>query len=77
MPLCNCTTDMDEPEELIQGASYEARVRVKSDDELKYLSTWSEWSEKTTWDSTFGRAKPIASPSGTGYQTRTKLIGLV
>ncbi|XP_036970948.1 uncharacterized protein LOC119028782 [Acanthopagrus latus] len=79
MPLCNCTTDMDEPEELIQGASYEARVRVKSDDELKYLSTWSEWSEKTTWDSTFGRAKPIASPSDVVrgvFGTLASLVGL-
>ncbi|XP_030280614.1 uncharacterized protein LOC115586004 isoform X2 [Sparus aurata] len=63
LKLCNCTTDMREPEQVMRGARYQARVRVRSNDDAKYLSTWSEWSETTSWVSTFGRAKPTAPPS--------------
>nr|XP_046229174.1 uncharacterized protein LOC124050547 [Scatophagus argus]XP_046229181.1 uncharacterized protein LOC124050547 [Scatophagus argus] len=54
-----CETKLD-PDDLIEGERYEARVRVK---ENKYVSTWSDWSPTASWVSLIGRQKSSATPS--------------
>ncbi|XP_023284805.1 interleukin-2 receptor subunit beta-like isoform X1 [Seriola lalandi dorsalis] len=55
---CNlkCETELD-PDLLIKGERYEARVRVKAD--VNWVkSTWSDWSPTASWVSPEGRPKP-------------------
>ncbi|KAK5873353.1 hypothetical protein PBY51_018401 [Eleginops maclovinus] len=46
-----------EPDWLIRGERYEARVQVKISDEQYYRSTWSDWSPTASWVSTVGAMK--------------------
>ncbi|KAK2817402.1 hypothetical protein Q5P01_025593 [Channa striata] len=50
-----CEAELD-PDLLIQGETYEARTRLRTQDWGK--STWSDWSPTTTWVSTVGKTKP-------------------
>ncbi|KAL3996874.1 myotubularin-related protein 14 [Sarotherodon galilaeus] len=49
-----------EPDKLIQGEKYEARVRVRSV-EPRPEGAWSDWSPTVSWESPVGKRKP---PSG-------------
>ncbi|XP_022593956.1 interleukin-2 receptor subunit beta-like [Seriola dumerili] len=51
-----CKTELD-PDLLIKGERYEARVRVKAA-ENRVRSTWSDWSPTASWESLEGRPKP-------------------
>ncbi|XP_022593967.1 interleukin-2 receptor subunit beta-like [Seriola dumerili] len=51
-----CKTELD-PDLLIKGERYEARVRVKAT--VNWVkSTWSDWSPTESWESLEGRPKP-------------------
>lgn len=50
-----------EPDLLIQGEKYEARVRVRSI-RPEPEGAWSDWSPTASWESPVGKRKP---PSGT------------
>ncbi|XP_024860745.1 uncharacterized protein LOC108238836 isoform X2 [Kryptolebias marmoratus] len=55
----DCEAELD-PDLLVQGETYEARVRVKAKFP-NYEGIWSDWSPTKTWVSLVGRIKP---PSG-------------
>ncbi|XP_042340772.1 uncharacterized protein LOC121941886 isoform X2 [Plectropomus leopardus] len=52
----NCMAELN-PDKLIKGERYEARVRVKADTSWT-KSVWSDWSPTTTWVSLEGEPKP-------------------
>ncbi|KAG7222513.1 hypothetical protein INR49_004587, partial [Caranx melampygus] len=54
-----CDAELD-PDSLIEGETYEARVRVQTTDWLG--ATWSDWGPTASWVSSVGRPKPL--PSG-------------
>lgn len=55
----NCTAELD-PDLLIQGERYEARVRAEAAHDWAD-STWSEWGPTTSWVSLVGKTKPPPS----------------
>ncbi|XP_056227240.1 interleukin-2 receptor subunit beta-like [Seriola aureovittata] len=65
--LCNlehkteCEIELD-PDLLIKGERYEARVRVKAEERVG--SIWSDWSPTASWVSPEGRPKPPPPLSG-------------
>ncbi|XP_069024424.1 uncharacterized protein [Embiotoca jacksoni] len=54
-----CETKLEE-DSLIQGETYEARVRVRVQED-GFKGTWSDWSPTASWESPVGRTK---APSG-------------
>ncbi|XP_029368612.1 uncharacterized protein LOC115050034 isoform X2 [Echeneis naucrates] len=61
---CNeqCTAELN-PDSLIQGERYEARVRVLAANDY-VQSTWSDWSPTASWVSEVGRRKPPLAGGG-------------
>ncbi|XP_063331876.1 uncharacterized protein LOC134628956 isoform X2 [Pelmatolapia mariae] len=62
-----------EPDLLIQGERYEARVRVRSV-EFQPEGAWSDWSPTASWESQVGKIKP---PSGNTFVVPVTIVGVV
>ncbi|XP_058495585.1 uncharacterized protein LOC131466408 [Solea solea] len=56
-----CEAQLD-PESLVQGETYEARIRVQPDQVKTYMSVWSDWGPTASWESPVGRIKPTQPP---------------
>uniref|UniRef100_A0A669BTY9 Interleukin-2 receptor subunit beta-like n=1 Tax=Oreochromis niloticus TaxID=8128 RepID=A0A669BTY9_ORENI len=62
-----------EPDLLIQGGRYQARVRVRSV-KPQPEGAWSDWSPTASWESPLGKIKP---PSGNMFLVPVTIVGVV
>ncbi|KAL3996878.1 plexin B [Sarotherodon galilaeus] len=62
-----------EPDLLIRGGRYEARVRVRSV-KPQPEGAWSDWSPTASWESPLGKIKP---PSGITFVVSVTIVGVV